>query len=228
MGRATPYATGMSGMPLWWMAVAMVVPLCGLLLAELRGVRAWAVVCKPVASLAFVTAGVLFLPLSSRAAVMLLVGLVLSFVGDLLLIPKGRKLTFLLGLGSFLCAHLAYSLAFVLRGVSARGVLYGAVALVAAGVPLARWLFPHVDGAMKPAVAGYVVAITAMVALAAGAVYPTGAPLTLLAGAALFYASDLTVARERFVQRSMWNGIVGLPLYYVAQLLLVDGLSRAA
>lgn len=213
----------MSPTSIWPFAAAMAAPLVALLVAELRGSRSWVVVAKPLASLAFVVAGAMLLPLPAKPAVLLLVGLVLSFVGDVLLIPKGRKLTFLLGLGSFLCAHVAYAIAFVVRGVDGNGTLAGAAALVLAGVPLARWLFPHVHGGMKPAVAGYVVAITAMVALSIGCV-AGGAPTTLAAGAALFYASDICVARERFVAKSLWNGVVGLPLYYVAQLLLVEGM----
>lgn len=207
----------------WHFAAWMAVPLAGLLVAELRGKRSWFVVLKPLTSLLFVLCGALLLPLTERPAVLLLIGLVLSFVGDVLLIPKGKKLTFLLGLGSFLCAHVAYAVAFVVHGVDTTGVLVASLALVLAGVPLARWLFAHVQGAMRPPVAGYVVAITAMVALAVGAT-ADGARMTLAIGAALFYASDLCVARERFVTRSMWNGVVGLPLYYVAQVLLVDGL----
>jgi uncharacterized membrane protein YhhN len=207
----------------WHFMAALALPLAGLLVAELRGTRSWVVVLKPLASLVFVVCGALLLPLPDRSSVLLLVGLVLSFVGDVLLIPKGKKTTFLLGLGAFLCAHVAYAIAFVVHGVQTRGTLVGALALILAGVPLARWLFTHVHGAMRPPVAGYVVAITAMVALAIGAT-AEGARMTLAIGAALFYASDLCVARERFVTRSMWNGIVGLPLYYVAQVLLVDGL----
>lgn len=210
-------------MTLLHLAVAMALLLVGLLVAELQGRRSWVVVLKPLASLAFVVAGVLFLPLTERAGVMLLVGLVLSLGGDVLLIPKGRKLTFLLGLAGFLCAHVAYSIAFLLKGVDDRATALGAILLVAAGIPITRWLFPHVDGAMKAPVVGYVVAITAMVALACGA-FGAGAPPALLAGAGLFYASDLCVARERFVKKSLWNGVVGLPLYYVGQLLLVHGM----
>jgi uncharacterized membrane protein YhhN len=77
---------------------------------------------------------------------------------------------------------------------------------------------------MRGPVLGYIIAITAMVALASGAVF-AGAKPTLLIGAALFYLSDLCVARERFVAKSLWNGVVGLPLYYAAQLLLIDGLT---
>jgi uncharacterized membrane protein YhhN len=117
----------------------------------------------------------------------------------------------------------AYALAFVVRGVDTQGVLVGSAILVVAGVPLARWLFPHVQGAMAGPVAAYVVAITAMVVLAIGAV-ADGARITLAIGAALFYLSDLCVARERFVKRSPWNGIIGLPLYYASQLLLIDGM----
>jgi hypothetical protein len=32
--------------------------------------------------------------------------------------------------------------------------------------------------------------------------------------------SDILVARQRFVREAAWNRLVGLPLYYAAQLLL--------
>jgi uncharacterized membrane protein YhhN len=44
----------------------------------------------------------------------------------------------------------------------------------------------------------------------------------LLAGAIGFLASDVAVARERFVARSPWNQRWGLPLYYASQLLLAS------
>ena len=40
----------------------------------------------------------------------------------------------------------------------------------------------------------------------------------VLAAAVAFLASDLFVARDRFVERDWRNRAVGLPLYYVAQL----------
>jgi uncharacterized membrane protein YhhN len=39
-------------------------------------------------------------------------------------------------------------------------------------------------------------------------------------GAVAFLASDVVVARERFVHTSPWNTGVGLPLYFLAQTLL--------
>jgi len=42
------------------------------------------------------------------------------------------------------------------------------------------------------------------------------------AGAVLFWLSDLAVARDRFVRPGFVNPLVGLPLYYAAQLLLAS------
>ena len=39
-------------------------------------------------------------------------------------------------------------------------------------------------------------------------------------GALLFYLSDLFVARNRFMEKSFINRLMGLPLYYTAQFLL--------
>jgi hypothetical protein len=39
-------------------------------------------------------------------------------------------------------------------------------------------------------------------------------------GATLFFASDLAVARERFLARDFTNKLYGLPAYYLGQLLI--------
>jgi hypothetical protein len=61
--------------------------------------------------------------------------------------------------------------------------------------------------------------ITAMVALAFGAVVRGGTPWIAI-GAVGFYASDLSVARDQFVKPGFVNRVWGLPLYYVAQVVL--------
>jgi uncharacterized membrane protein YhhN len=180
---------------------------------------------KTAASLTFVVAGVARLPWDRPSSWALCAGLVLSLAGDVLLVEKGKKLAFLAGLAAFLCAHAAYGLAFALHGLTLQATLNGGVLMAALGAPLSRWLMPKVSGAMRGPVVAYIVTITAMVTLAAGAV-GAGAPQTLLVGAVCFYLSDVGVARERFVTKDRWNGLLGLPLYYAAQLLLVDGLSR--
>jgi uncharacterized membrane protein YhhN len=82
-----------------------------------------------------------------------------------------------------------------------------------------------VKGGMRGAVLAYVLVISAMVVLAAGAAGASG-DAAILAGAVAFYVSDLAVARERFVAHSYTNKIWGLPLYYGAQLVLALSVAR--
>ncbi len=148
---------------------------------------------------------------------LILVGLMLSWLGDLFLVGRSDRWT-LTGLGSFLLAHLAYVAAFLVLGVDPVPTAAGAVVVaVTAGVAL-RWLIgrglPH---RMRVPVAIYLLAIGAMVSLALG----TGLPV-LAAGAVAFLASDFLVARQRFVDPSPANRLIGLPLYLAAQLLIVS------
>ena len=41
----------------------------------------------------------------------------------------------------------------------------------------------------------------------------------ILLGAVVFATSDILVARQRFVVRSLANRVLGLPMYYLAQVL---------
>jgi uncharacterized membrane protein YhhN len=61
--------------------------------------------------------------------------------------------------------------------------------------------------------------IGVMATLACG-VTAAGGPWTVAAGALAFTASDISVARDRFVQHEFLNRAWGLPLYYAAQLLI--------
>jgi uncharacterized membrane protein YhhN len=64
---------------------------------------------------------------------------------------------------------------------------------------------------MRVPVVAYALTISAMVVLAVGTQreHPTPA---LLTGAVLFFLSDLTVARDRFVHPGCPNRLIGLPL----------------
>lgn len=198
--------------------------LLGLLLAEASGSRSRVWVAKPLASTAFVVAAWGAGALASPYGRAVLVALVLSWLGDVLLIPSGRA-SFLAGLASFLAAHVVFGVAFVLRGLApgAAGAALG-VLLVPAAL-IWRWLAPRLDGAMRGAVPAYIVAITIMVALAAGSAWHRAGWL-LFAAAVLFFLSDLSVARDRFVRTGLVNRLWGLPLYYAAQLLFAASVGR--
>lgn len=154
----------------------------------------------------------------------LLVGLVLSWWGDLFLLGSG-DMNFLLGLVSFLLAHVAYSTAFLVAGVRPVWLAGGALAVAAVSIPIARWLFPHVGEMFYP-VLSYTLVISAMLALALGTLGRSRS-WWLVAGALLFYISDIFVARQRFVTPSAWNAAIGLPVYFSAQLMLAYSIAAA-
>ena len=85
------------------------------------------------------------------------------------------------------------------------------------GVVMLRWLWQHLDGFYRFAVPVYVLAIVLMTSLAA-AVSAASGSYAALAAAFIFTVSDVAVARDRFVRRSIVNKVWGLPLYYTAQI----------
>ena len=147
-----------------------------------------------------------------------MLALALSWVGDLCLL-SASKTPFLVGIGAFLFAHIAFAVAFS-RQPSATETLWVTLPLLALlGAFVLRWLWPHLRGFFRGAVVAYVAAIVAMAALAIGASLG-GSHWTLAVGALMFAVSDVSVARDRFVREAIVNRVWGLPLYYGAQVLL--------
>lgn len=218
-------------------AGVVLVGVAGTLAAEWRDRPALRWVFKPLASAGFLLAALRApaLVLPTGMAWLLFAGLVLSAVGDVLLIPKGR-LAFIGGIVAFSLAHVAYGVWFVASGVS-WAVLAAAVAgLLVVGHLLWRWLDPHVTGALRIPVRGYVALVSVMAACATvfglhviaesrGSGLAAYAPaLAPAAGGLLFYLSDLAVARHRFVAPGFTNRAWGLPAYYLAQLLIASAI----
>jgi uncharacterized membrane protein YhhN len=202
-----------------WIVAATAAAVAALLVAERRGFRAGVWIAKPLASSGFVALAWVCGASGTGYGRWVLAALVLGWLGDVLLIPKGAKGSFAAGLASFLLGHLAFVVAFLVRGTEWPWLAGGALAVGAIAAPVLRWLAPHVPASLRAPVAAYVAVISAMVVAAAGA-FGAGAGGRLLAGALGFFASDLAVARERFVQKSFANKLWGLPLYYASQLLL--------
>lgn len=172
---------------------------------------------KMIASTAFIGLAIAGGALHTSYGIAIVVGLCLSWWGDLFLIFREPRI-FLAGLISFFLAHVAYSGAFLVHAVALSWTIGAGLALAAIAVPVVLWLWPNL-GDMRIPVLGYVAIISTMVALSAGAV-GRGGPVLMLAGAVIFYLSDLTVARDRFVKSDAWNRLIGLPLYYGGQVLL--------
>lgn len=197
-----------------------------LLVAEWRGSAALRWVAKPLASLSFVLAGIEGGALETPYGRVILVGLVLGALGDVLLIPKASAV-FLAGLVAFLLGHLAYAFAFAIRGVEPVAAFVAAMAVALPAALAWRWLAPHLPAKMRVPVLAYVAVISFMVIAAAAAFGQPRWP-AMLAGALLFYVSDLAVARQQFVTPTVRNKLWGLPLYYGAQLVLAWTASSGA
>ena len=204
---------------MWPFAFLTLAATAGLLAAERAESQRGVWIAKPLAAAGFIGAAWAQGALETPYGVWIFVGLVLSALGDVLLIPKQSQRAFLAGLGSFLLGHVAYTLAFAVRGLDPVTVAVAVVTVLGLGLAVLRRLLAHVPGKMRPPVLAYVVVISAMLACAAGTVGYAGMP-AIFVGAFAFYLSDLAVARQRFVQKSFANKAWGLPLYFGAQLVL--------
>ncbi len=183
--------------------------LLGLLWADLKDHLAIRATAKTLCSLGFLLLA-LSLGLDTRFDYLIFAGLVLSALGDVLLLGRGSRF-FMAGLVAFLLAHIAYTLAFSTQSSFSVAWLFGVVLI---SVAFIRWLWPHL-GNWRILVLAYCLVISLMLWSALG----VPKPLVWL-GALLFYASDTFVARGRFVRRDGWNSLIGLPLYYLGQYLL--------
>ena len=202
--------------------VLAIVLLIGLITAEKTETSTRILAFKTPLSLLFIFAWTLQPAQHSGFAGLILVALVFCLGGDVLL-ALGTPTTFLLGLVSFLLGHIMYAVAFFVVGDVGPSMAVGTLLLAISAVFTWRWLEPHL-GDMTIPVLAYIVVISIMVCAACGiagnATLPTTARAAIVAGAILFYLSDLFVARQRFVVNAHVNRVIGLPLYYSAQFLL--------
>lgn len=208
-------------------AVLTVVATAALLAAEWRGARAGVWIAKPLAAAGFVGAALANGALDTAYGRWILAGLALSWLGDVLLIPRESRRAFLAGLVAFLLGHVAYTGAFAVRGLDLGATALAALAVAAASVLALRSLWPHVQRnapRFQRPVLAYLAVISTMLVTAAGT-FGYGADARILGGAAAFYASDLAVARQRFVAPAFANKLWGLPLYFGAQLALAASVA---
>jgi uncharacterized membrane protein YhhN len=197
--------------------VVVSVAVLAVLVSEARDKRTAVWIAKPIASTGFVVAALLDGLPSSAYGRSVVVALLLSWFGDVLLIPRSQRV-FLLGILAFLSAHIAYAGAFVVHGIVWSWALAAAALLAIVGAAMGRYFVAHAPTRLKGAVVAYVAVLSAMVALAIGA-YGHGRALLIPIAAIAFYFSDVSVALNRFVRPSALHRAWGLPLYYAAQLL---------
>ncbi len=160
---------------------------------------------------------------STRVAGWVHVGIALSVLGDAALLGRG-KAAFLAGLGAFLLAHVAYAVSFVGVAVWSPRVVVAAVVMLAVTGRMLRAIRGGTAGMRGPTVA-YGLGISAMVVAAFATL---GGPLPgawmAAAGALFFYASDASLALDKFRRPIPHAPFLTLGLYWIGQL----GIALAA
>ncbi len=156
---------------------------------------------------------------------LILAALVLSWVGDALLLSLQSSFL-LVGIAAFFLAHVAFAFAFASQRFDTTWLIVSLTVVGAAGSVFLGWLWKYLRIFYKVAVPVYLVAIAIMTSLAISVSSVSQSPL-LAIGAIMFASSDVSVARNRFVERKISNKAWGLPLYYVAQLLFAISVPGA-
>jgi uncharacterized membrane protein YhhN len=160
---------------------------------------------------------------ATRVADWVCVGIALSVVGDIALLGPGQG-AFLIGLAAFLLAHIAYAVAFVGVAVWSPRVAVVAVLMAAVTASMLYAIRAGTVGLRGPTVA-YGIGISAMVVAAFATL---GGPLPgawmAAAGAVLFYASDASLALNKFRRPIPHSAFLTLGLYWIGQI----GIALAA
>lgn len=206
--------------------VAVVAAAClTLVMLQLHGHVVAAVAAKLVASTAFLALALHAGAFASHYGRFILAGLALSWCGDMFLTSQARE-AFLAGLGAFLLAHVAYVAAFTSRGLDRRWLFLAAVPIAIIAMLVGTWLEPHTPPDMSVPVRAYIVVISLMVVFAF-ATHGRRRAWLIVGGAIAFYLSDLSVASLRLLQTEYATYVVGLPLYYAAQVCLALSVSQS-
>jgi uncharacterized membrane protein YhhN len=183
-----------------------------------RDLRRLELVTKPLATALLIAVALTLSPDVPAARVWFAIALVLSLVGDVMLLDDGR---FVAGLVAFLLAHVAYGAGFLALDTwrwwtFALSAVPIALALSTVGVRIVRATRSQ-PAVLQIGVRAYLVVILAMFALACGA-----GSWVLVLGAALFVLSDSLLGWRTFVatDASRATATAVMVTYHAAQCLL--------
>ena len=180
---------------------------------------------KLIASTSFIALAIKAGAMESTYGRLILLGLGFSWCGDMFLTGQSQ-LAFLAGLCAFLLGHVAYVSAFICHGYRRAWVFVAAVPVLAVAVAVLAWLAPHTPPELAIPVRAYVAVISLMVIFAYGTRGRDGSIL-IVAGATLFFVSDLSVAALRLAQTGYPTYVLGLPFYYAGQVCLALSVSHS-
>lgn len=177
---------------------------------------------KPLVIVLLIGVALTLNPQSNGMRWLFIFALVFSLAGDVYLLPQVNL--FVLGLLSFLLAHVVYVLGFLVGGVTVSVIPLAAAAVAVVAVPLlvvlARGARDKGESDLIVPVVVYVVVISAMVVAAVA----SGNGVAI-AGALLFMTSDAVIGWSRFVKATPSSPWVIMITYHAGQALLVVSLT---
>jgi uncharacterized membrane protein YhhN len=175
-------------------------------------------VAKPATLVLLIAVALTLDPIDPAIRVAMVIGLGLSLAGDVFLMLHEKW--FVAGLGSFLLGHIAYVVGLQMAPTSLVWSLVGLIVVGIAVVAVGRRIVVGVRRGEHPELVGpviaYLVVISAMVVSAFG----TTAAWAIV-GASLFYASDATLAWNRFLEPRRFGPLAVIVTYHLGQVGLV-------
>ena len=168
---------------------------------------------KPLSAIGFILIAILGGAIYWEFGRWILWGLLACAIGDVLLLSRNSPAKFKLGMLAFAIGHILYALAF-LRHPEFGAVKWWMLIPVLAGLAYFVWIRPKLPKDMVVPVGIYSTIIIVMVILSL-AVSVWMVPLAAI----MFAASDMFVARDRFVKNEGANALAITPLYFGAQAL---------
>jgi uncharacterized membrane protein YhhN len=178
-------------------------------------------VAKPATMVALIGVALTLDPFDGAVRSWFVAALVLCLAGDVfLMLPKDL---FVAGLGAFLLGHLCYVAGLVIAHRSWAATALGVVVVAASLAGIAPRIIGSVrrtDGALVGPVVAYITVISAMVVSAWGSWRAWA-----IAGALAFYASDATLAWNRFVKPVRHGHVAVMVTYHLGQIGLVLALA---
>jgi len=153
----------------------------------------------------------------------LFIGLIFCLIGDVCLALPQKK-AFMGGLVAFLVGHVFYIFGFLSLVPILHWISTGPLIIFVISALIFLWLRPHLGSMLLPVLL-YILVITVMASGAWVVFWKSSFPIygrtLLLVGSFCFYFSDLFVARNKFIKEEYRNRLLGLPLYYAGQFMLV-------
>eukprot|EP01100_Stratorugosa_tubuloviscum_P007557 TRINITY_DN312_c3_g1_i1.p1 TRINITY_DN312_c3_g1~~TRINITY_DN312_c3_g1_i1.p1 ORF type:complete len:247 (-),score=90.99 TRINITY_DN312_c3_g1_i1:26-766(-) len=156
------------------------------------------------------------------------IGLILGAIGDICLLSTLNGFFFHVGAYSFLIGHIAYTYAFYINqfGIDFN---YTFISFILCSIwCISAFIFIKKFGKIEPellfTVIAYLIIISIMTGVAAGTIKTVKQGPIWFIAALLFFFSDGCVAYERFVKSSFTSRLIGLPLYYGAQIIFANSL----